>query len=62
MLSVWNNGLFNISGPLTYNNGGRATLVGVVSYGKAGCWSYTVFARVTAVLPWIQDEMEQQCQ
>ena len=62
MLSVWNYGLFNISGPLTYNNGGRATLVGVVSYGTHGCWSYTVFARVTAVLPWIQDEMEQQCQ
>ena len=49
-------------GPLTYNNGGRATLVGVVSWGSKHCDSDSVFARVTAVLPWIHEQMEKPCQ
>jgi len=48
-------------GPLTYNNGGRATVVGAVSFGKGGCPGVTVYARVTEVLPWIQGEMNKQC-
>jgi len=49
-------------GPLTYDNGGRATLVGVVSWGSKHCDKDSVFARVTAVLPWIKEQMEKPCQ
>jgi len=48
-------------GPLTYNNNGRATLVGVVSWGSRSCDQNTIFARVTEVLPWIENEMKEQC-
>ena len=55
--------LYLVLGPLTYNDGGRATLVGVVSWG-IGCALAThpgVYARVTEVLPWINSEMSQTC-
>ena len=32
-------------GPLTYNDGGRATVVGVVSWGSKSCFGPMVFAR-----------------
>jgi len=48
-------------GPLTYNNDGKATLVGVVSWGSRSCDANTIFARVTEVLPWIESEMKEQC-
>jgi len=50
-------------GPLTYNNAGRATLVGVVSWGDPNqdCPGPTVFARVTEELDWIKDEMTKHC-
>ena len=42
-------------GPLTVAEGGKYTLLGVVSYG-AGCASSTpgIYARVQGFLPWIQ--------
>ena len=49
-------------GPLTYNDGGRATVVGVVSWGSRSCFGPGVFARVTEVLPWVQEQMRQPCQ
>jgi len=49
-------------GPLTYNDNGRVTLVGAVSWGNPSCVGTTVFARVTEVLPWIQEQMRQPCQ
>ena len=48
-------------GPLTYNDGGQETLVGVVSWGDGDCSGPSVFARVTEVLPWIQEQMRQPC-
>jgi len=52
-------------GPLTYNDNGRETLVGVVSFSKKTCWdsallngSVPVYARVTEKLKWIEDEMK----
>ena len=50
-------------GPLTYDDNGRAVLVGVVSWGF-GCAeaSYPgVYSRVTEVLPWIKEEISKQC-
>ena len=52
-----------LQGPLTYNNSGRATLVGVVSFG-IGCARADkpgVYARVTAELSWIKDELTDGC-
>merc|ERR1712135_170778 len=46
-------------GPLTYDDQGRAVVVGVVSWGH-GCalTNYPgVYSRVTEVLPWINDQM-----
>ena len=34
-------------------------MVGVVSWGNPSCLGTTVFARVTNVLPWIQEQMRQ---
>jgi len=50
-------------GPLTYNDNGRAVLVGVVSWGR-GCALAThpgVYARVSEVIPWINAQMSQTC-
>ena len=53
------------SGPLTYNDNGRETVVGVVSFGDITCSSSTlvngsvaVYARVTEKLEWIKNEMK----
>ena len=53
------------SGPLTYNDNGRETVVGVVSFADKLCsdstlvnGSVAVYARVTEQLEWIKDEME----
>jgi len=52
-------------GPLTYNDNGRETVVGVVSFGDKDCstsnlvnGSVGVYARVTEKLEWIKKEME----
>ena len=50
-----------VLGPLTYDDGGQAILVGVVSWGRDSCDGPTVFARVTEVLPWIHEQMRQPC-
>ena len=56
---------YQFSGPLTYNDDGRETVVGVVSFGDKLCshstlvnGSVAVYARVTEQLEWIKDEME----
>ena len=54
---------YNYLGPLTYNDGGRAVVVGVVSWGR-GCALAThpgVYARVTEVMPWINEQLSQMC-
>lgn len=52
-------------GPLTYNENGRSYLIGVVSWGHPdGCAKpgYPgVYARVTTVLDWIQEELGKSC-
>ena len=51
------------SGPLTYNDQGREVVVGVVSWGyRCALATYPgVYSRVTAVLPWINEQMLQAC-
>ena len=54
---------FFFSGPLTYNDQGRATLVGVVSWGH-GCAvpNYAgVYSRVTEAMTWINEQLSQTC-
>ena len=55
---IANTVVYLFKGPLTYKDAGQETLVGVVSRG-AGCASKDypgIYARVTEVLPWINDE------
>ena len=50
-------------GPLTFNDGGGETLVGVVSWG-IGCADKEypgIYARITSVLPWIKRELAETC-
>ncbi|XP_069312590.1 chymotrypsinogen B [Eulemur rufifrons] len=44
-------------GPLVYQKDGAWTLVGIVSWGSSTCSTSTpaVYARVTALLPWVQE-------
>jgi len=53
---------FNL-GPLTYDDDGKQTLVGVVSWGF-GCAEKGhpgVYSRITEVLPWIEEELSKTC-
>ena len=55
--------VYLLKGPLTYNDAGRETLVGVVSRGY-GCAKKNypgIYTRVTEVLPWIKDELAKTC-
>ena len=50
-------------GPLTFNDGGGEILVGVVSRGF-GCALKGfpgIYGRITAVLPWIKNELAEGC-
>ena len=52
-----------IIGPLTFNDDGQETLVGVVSWG-VGCavkHNPGVYARITHVLPWIKQGLAKTC-
>ena len=52
---------FYLPGPLTYEDAGKTYLIGVVSWGK-GCADPKypgVYARVTKVLDWIQEQFKQ---
>ena len=51
--------IYNI-GPLTYEVGGKATVVGVVSWGPKPCAQPNVpgvYARVTSAMPFIEDQL-----
>ena len=50
-------------GPLTYDDDGKQTLVGVVSWGRdCALKDYPgVYARITHVLPWIEEELSKTC-
>ena len=48
-------------GPVTYNDGEKEILVGAVSWGRLDCNGHSVFARVSEVVPWIQEQMRQPC-
>ena len=59
----------NKKGPLTFNNNGQETVVGIVSFSKKGLdangtWTslvngkLAVYARVTEQLDWIAEEMK----
>ena len=60
-----------ILGPLTYDDGERVTVVGVVSYGPGmppfdpysckGIGRPDVYARVTTALEWIENKMRNRC-
>ena len=53
----------SIIGPLTYNDEGHETVVGVVSWGE-GCADKRypgVYARVTEALPWIEEQLTKTC-
>ena len=57
--------IFNyiLIGPLTFNDNGQETLVGVVSWG-VGCavkHNPGVYARITHVLPWIKQGLAKTC-
>ena len=43
---------------MTYDNNGRETVVGVVSWDSVKAGKLSVYARVTAVLRWIKKEMK----
>ena len=50
-----------LAGPLTYESEGQTFIVGVVSWG-IGCAQPNkpgVYARVTEVLPWINEQLKQ---
>ena len=52
------------TGPLTYNDEGQEFLVGVVSWG-VGCGTHHnpgVYARITHVLPWIEQGLTKTCE
>ena len=55
--------VYLFAGPLTYNDAGQEYLVGVVSrgYGCAVVDYPGIYARVTYVLPWIEDELAKTC-
>ena len=55
--------VYLFKGPLTYYDDGQAILVGVVSrgYGCAVVDYPGIYARVTYVLPWIEDELAKTC-
>ncbi|XP_045389892.1 chymotrypsinogen B2 [Lemur catta] len=50
---------YDSGGPLVYQKDGAWTLVGIVSWGSSTCSTSTpaVYARVTALLPWVQETL-----
>ena len=63
-MDFFSNKIFSsFSGPLTYAIGGKVYLVGVVSWG-VGCAKPEapgVYARVTEVREWIDEQMSKSC-
>ena len=63
LLNLFSSVLFFHLGPLTYDDDGKQTLVGVVSWGF-GCAEKGhpgVYSRITEVLPWIEEELSKTC-